>query len=205
GDAGDAPDGHPGLLRLSDLHRAFGRDEQQDQDDAATSLRLPRQGVLQAKDICHPRGQVRFSRMNPNCDYGLPTCILPATPASRQPVSSGKSITTICESKRWVSVAGETAEPSNSAGAEVIYLLFMIGHSPLSMGFMSCKWQELCIAGCNSATSLQRFLLRSFGRCMSAATGAATLLAALQRALYERCDAATVVAAGTFPVSWFPA
>src|SRR5262249_40363832 len=39
--------------------------QQQDQDHATTSLRLPRPGVFQAEDPGPPRDQVRFSRMSP--------------------------------------------------------------------------------------------------------------------------------------------
>src|SRR5437764_692335 len=66
GHAGDASDGHPGLLRLPHLDGPIGGDEQQDPDHAAAGLRLPRPGVLQTEDLRPPRGQVRFSRMSPN-------------------------------------------------------------------------------------------------------------------------------------------
>src|SRR4051794_21949406 len=64
GNAGHVPDRHPGVLRLPDFDGPAGRDEQQDPDDAAASVRLPRPGVFQAEDLCSPRGQVRFNRMN---------------------------------------------------------------------------------------------------------------------------------------------
>ena len=64
-DAGRTPQGHPGLLRLSDLHGPSGRHQQQDQDTQTPSLWLPRLRVLQAQDPRSPRDQVRISRMNP--------------------------------------------------------------------------------------------------------------------------------------------
>src|SRR5262249_44234250 len=66
GDAGEVSDGHPGVLRLPHFDRAAGGDQQQDQDHATTSLRLPRPGVFQAEDPGPPRDQVRFSRMSQN-------------------------------------------------------------------------------------------------------------------------------------------
>src|SRR5262249_6445179 len=68
--AGDASDGGSGLLRLPNLDGAIGTDEQQDQDDAAAGLWLPRQGVLQAENLRPPRGKVRITRMNQKNDGG---------------------------------------------------------------------------------------------------------------------------------------
>ena len=53
-----------GLLRRDDHERSDGGDEQQDQDDEATGLWVPRQGVLQAEDPGDPRDQVRTSRID---------------------------------------------------------------------------------------------------------------------------------------------
>src|SRR4029077_468657 len=64
-DTGKSPLGSAGLLRLPDQHRPTGGNEQQDQDDEAAGVRVPRPGVLQAQDPGDPRGQVRFSRMSP--------------------------------------------------------------------------------------------------------------------------------------------
>ena len=51
----------PGCWRTTtaDHHRADGRDQQQDQDDEAASLWLPRSGILQAQDPGDPRDEIR--------------------------------------------------------------------------------------------------------------------------------------------------
>ena len=60
-----APSPRPfSLLRLPDLHRPPGGDQQQDQDHAAPSLRLPGSGVFQTQNLRPPRDHLRISRMN---------------------------------------------------------------------------------------------------------------------------------------------
>ena len=52
--AGSAPYRATGVLRRDDLERPDGGDEQQDQDNEAPGVRVPRHGVLQAEDPCNP-------------------------------------------------------------------------------------------------------------------------------------------------------
>jgi hypothetical protein len=75
-DTGRASSGHSGLVRLSNLDRPAGRNQQQDQDHETPSLRIPRPQILQTKNPRDSHSQVRFSRMNHYFEIWLASCWL---------------------------------------------------------------------------------------------------------------------------------
>lgn len=58
------PQWHPGPVRPPHLHRASGRDQQQNQNPQTPSLRIPKPRLLQTQNPSHSQVSIRFSRMN---------------------------------------------------------------------------------------------------------------------------------------------
>ena len=54
---------NPRILRLSDIHRPFGGDQQQNQNHAKTSIRLSRSNFLHSSYLRSAQHQIRIARM----------------------------------------------------------------------------------------------------------------------------------------------
>src|SRR5215204_6779575 len=84
-DAGGPSEWAAGLLRRDDHVGPDGGHEQQDQDDEAAGVRVPRQGVLQAEDPGDPRDEIRIGRMT-SCRWITGLRALPPDEPERLPI-----------------------------------------------------------------------------------------------------------------------